>query len=427
MAAPQTAWTGFGDYVESLGTPMSGGGASANFQEMLEAALAKEEAARPPATPPASPSRLPPSERPTPAKSPLLPPSERPTPSKPRRSSRLAALAPAPPRPPLLERLPADVARRAYGWLHPLTLARAAAASRALKEAAWDGYGKGERFAWDGETVDEFGAVHTSETQNWPIDVSACRLTLARHKRLDALFCSRDNDDAFYFCATCYATNRDGSPRELPGPWPGDARLSANLDLPVLKGGGLAAEDIAFLVQYEDDMANGHTWVVHGDDVPGWREGDETLEFRSERVMERIDTCFWDSIGIQLCALLLGDGEPRAVFVGSYVPGRWKPSGRVAFGSDVGENETLQLGADPGPVLVDGRAYDWRCECTIVGSDPEDDDSDDPDGSLGNNQGYNVLDFSFDFLSSPRDTRPRTADGLSARSLLLAALVGDAA
>ena len=135
-----------------------------------------------------------------------------------------------------------------------MLLARAAAASRALKEAAWDGYGKGERFAWDGETVDEFGAVHTSETQNWPIDVSECRLTLARHKRLDALFRGRDNDDSFYFCATCYAANRDGSPRELPGPWPGDARLSANLDLPVLKGGGLAAEDVAFLVSLDGNI-----------------------------------------------------------------------------------------------------------------------------------------------------------------------------
>ena len=37
-----TAWTGFGDYMESLGTPMSGGGNNANFEAMLEAALSAE-------------------------------------------------------------------------------------------------------------------------------------------------------------------------------------------------------------------------------------------------------------------------------------------------------------------------------------------------------------------------------------------------
>ena len=37
-----TAWTGFGDYMESLGTPMSGSGNNANFDAILEAALAAE-------------------------------------------------------------------------------------------------------------------------------------------------------------------------------------------------------------------------------------------------------------------------------------------------------------------------------------------------------------------------------------------------
>eukprot|EP00618_Florenciella_parvula_P021974 CAMPEP_0119508502 /NCGR_PEP_ID=MMETSP1344-20130328/28101_1 /TAXON_ID=236787 /ORGANISM="Florenciella parvula, Strain CCMP2471" /LENGTH=59 /DNA_ID=CAMNT_0007545251 /DNA_START=67 /DNA_END=242 /DNA_ORIENTATION=+ len=37
-----TAWTGFGDYMESHGTPMTGGGANVNFEDMLEAAMAAE-------------------------------------------------------------------------------------------------------------------------------------------------------------------------------------------------------------------------------------------------------------------------------------------------------------------------------------------------------------------------------------------------
>ena len=41
----ETAWTGFGDYVEGLGTPMRGGGDGADFNAMLEAALAEEAAA----------------------------------------------------------------------------------------------------------------------------------------------------------------------------------------------------------------------------------------------------------------------------------------------------------------------------------------------------------------------------------------------
>jgi DTW domain-containing protein YfiP len=39
-----TAWTGFGDYVESFGSKPTGGGNGASFEEMLEAALAAEEA-----------------------------------------------------------------------------------------------------------------------------------------------------------------------------------------------------------------------------------------------------------------------------------------------------------------------------------------------------------------------------------------------
>ena len=41
----KTAWTDFGSYVESLGEPMKGGGNNADFEAMLEAALAAEEAA----------------------------------------------------------------------------------------------------------------------------------------------------------------------------------------------------------------------------------------------------------------------------------------------------------------------------------------------------------------------------------------------
>ena len=44
-----SAWTGFGDYVEQLGAPMSGQGDAASFEAMLERALAAE-AAPPPAT-----------------------------------------------------------------------------------------------------------------------------------------------------------------------------------------------------------------------------------------------------------------------------------------------------------------------------------------------------------------------------------------
>ena len=42
--AGRTAWTGFGDYVEAMGEPMSGAGNNADFEAMLEAALAKEAA-----------------------------------------------------------------------------------------------------------------------------------------------------------------------------------------------------------------------------------------------------------------------------------------------------------------------------------------------------------------------------------------------
>ena len=37
-----SAWSGFADHVESLGTPMTGKGEEADFEKMLEAALAKE-------------------------------------------------------------------------------------------------------------------------------------------------------------------------------------------------------------------------------------------------------------------------------------------------------------------------------------------------------------------------------------------------
>jgi DTW domain-containing protein YfiP len=40
----RTAWTDFGSYVESLGEPMKGSGNNADFEAMLEAALAAEEA-----------------------------------------------------------------------------------------------------------------------------------------------------------------------------------------------------------------------------------------------------------------------------------------------------------------------------------------------------------------------------------------------
>ena len=42
-----SAWSGFGDYVEKLGAPMTGGGDAANFEAMLEKALAAEAAAPP--------------------------------------------------------------------------------------------------------------------------------------------------------------------------------------------------------------------------------------------------------------------------------------------------------------------------------------------------------------------------------------------
>ena len=41
-----SAWSGFGDYVEKLGAPMTGQGDAANFEQMLEKALAAEAAAR---------------------------------------------------------------------------------------------------------------------------------------------------------------------------------------------------------------------------------------------------------------------------------------------------------------------------------------------------------------------------------------------
>ena len=40
-----SAWSGFGDYVERMGAPMSGQGDAANFEQMLEKALAAEAAA----------------------------------------------------------------------------------------------------------------------------------------------------------------------------------------------------------------------------------------------------------------------------------------------------------------------------------------------------------------------------------------------
>ena len=40
-----TAWTGFADYVEALGSAPTGGGENADFEAMIEAALAKEAAA----------------------------------------------------------------------------------------------------------------------------------------------------------------------------------------------------------------------------------------------------------------------------------------------------------------------------------------------------------------------------------------------
>ena len=40
-----SAWSGFGDYVEKLGAPMTGQGDAANFEQMLERALAAEAAA----------------------------------------------------------------------------------------------------------------------------------------------------------------------------------------------------------------------------------------------------------------------------------------------------------------------------------------------------------------------------------------------
>ena len=45
-----SAWSGFGDYVEKLGAPMTGQGEAANFEQMLEKALAAEAAAPPTTT-----------------------------------------------------------------------------------------------------------------------------------------------------------------------------------------------------------------------------------------------------------------------------------------------------------------------------------------------------------------------------------------
>ena len=45
-----SAWSGFGDYVEKLGAPMTGAGDAANFEAMLEKALAAEATAPPPTT-----------------------------------------------------------------------------------------------------------------------------------------------------------------------------------------------------------------------------------------------------------------------------------------------------------------------------------------------------------------------------------------
>jgi len=45
-----TAWTGFGEYMENMGSKMKGGGINADFEAMLEAALATEQASTPQAT-----------------------------------------------------------------------------------------------------------------------------------------------------------------------------------------------------------------------------------------------------------------------------------------------------------------------------------------------------------------------------------------
>ena len=45
-----SAWSGFGDYVERIGAPMTGQGDAANFEQMLEKALAAEAAAPPTTT-----------------------------------------------------------------------------------------------------------------------------------------------------------------------------------------------------------------------------------------------------------------------------------------------------------------------------------------------------------------------------------------
>ena len=45
-----SAWSGFGDYVEKLGAPMTGQGDAANFEQMLEKALAAEATAPPTTT-----------------------------------------------------------------------------------------------------------------------------------------------------------------------------------------------------------------------------------------------------------------------------------------------------------------------------------------------------------------------------------------
>ena len=50
VAISMSAWSGFGDYVEKLGAPMTGAGDAANFEAMLEKALAAEAAAPPPTT-----------------------------------------------------------------------------------------------------------------------------------------------------------------------------------------------------------------------------------------------------------------------------------------------------------------------------------------------------------------------------------------
>ena len=376
----QTAWTGFGDYVEGLGKPMRGGGDGADFNAMLEAALAEEAAAARRSRPPDAPA-TPPRARPTAA-------SELPTPP------RGAGRAPC-----LLEALPPEVARRAYDYLHPLSLAVAAIASRALKRGAWDDHGRARRFPWDSETIADFGELHTSETVAWPIDEYGCALTLERHKRLHALFRGRDNDDQFYFW-----WNKERDRREV---WPGDVMLSARLDFPICAG-DVADDDVVFLVSQrddEDDPTVQDWFVVAARDVDGWDAGAASLTFTREcGVVPRTNAVAF----VQLCALILAP-EPMVVFLANYTAGFFNRRRRC-----------LQIGADPGPVVADGARREWGIDCAITRSDNDEED----------------YVFEFRFHSAPVEQSPRrsletletvfadardAARPPSARTLLLAA------